>query len=196
MAISYWPEWIQFSEYMELTLFQSTILAGLLFVAIGVLFAIPSKPITTMVKGFPRSSLAAYLTMGIGGAWTLYKVAHLGEANYGNFKQYIFIGFALVGILSFKYAPDFLSVRGACILYLLVANMILDGLFGHYDEPLRLFVVTPIYIGIALSLYLGYSPFRMRDFFSWLFATSMHPRTLGLIFLIYGSFVSALAFAY
>ncbi len=181
---------------MELTLFQSTIFAGLLFIAVGALFALPSKPVSMIVRGFPRSTLAAYVTMGLGGAWTLWEVAHLGKANYGDFKQYIFVGFALVGLLSFKYAPDFLSVRGACILYLLTANVILDGAFGRYDEPLRLFVVTPIYVGIALSLYLGYSPFKMRDFFGWLFATPTRPRTLGLAFLIYGSLVSAIAFAY
>jgi len=72
----------------------------------------------------------------------------------------------------------------------------LGGAFGRYEEPLRLFMVAPIYFGIALSLYLGYSPFRMRDFFSWLFATDGRPRKLGLAFLIYGGFVSALAFAY
>lgn len=181
---------------MELTLFQATLLAGILIAALGALFAAPSKPIAIIVRSFPRSRLAAYVTMIIGGAWTLYKVAHLGEANYGAFKQYIFVAFALVGALSFKYAPDFLSVRGACILFLLVANSILDGAFGRYDEPLRLFMVAPVYLGVALSLYLGYSPFRLRDFFGWLFATASRPKTLGLIFLLYGGFVSALAFAY
>jgi hypothetical protein len=61
---------------------------------------------------------------------------------------------------------------------------------------LRLFFVVPFYVGIALSLYLGYSPFRLRDFFGWLFANTSRPRTLGLIFLLYGGFVSVLAFAY
>lgn len=149
-----------------------------------------------MVKGFPRSRMAANVTMGVGGIWTLYKVAHLGEANYGDFKQYIFIGFALVGLLSFKYAPDFLSVRGTCILYLLVADLLLNGAFGHYEEPLRLFMVTPLFIGAALSLYLGYSPFRLRDFFSWLFGTAARPKIFGVSFLLYGVFVGALAFAY
>ncbi len=181
---------------MELTLFQATLIGGILFAAVGAIFAVPSKPISTMVRGFPRSQLAGYVTMGIGGIWTLYKVLHLGEANYGNFKQYIFIGFALIGLLSFKYAPDFLSVRGACILYLLIADTILNGAFGHYEEPLRLLTVAPIFLGIALSLYLGYAPFRMRDFFTWLFATAGRSKTLGLILLLYGGIVSASAFAY
>ena len=181
---------------MELTLFQSTLYGGLLFAALGALFAIPNQSLSTMVRGFPRSRLAAYVTMILGGAWTLYMVLNLTEANYGNFKQYIFIAFAIIGLLSFKYAPDFLSVRGACILYLLIANTLLTGAFGHYDEPLRLFMVTPLYIGIALSLYLGYAPFRMRDFFGWLFATASRPRNFGLAILVYGIFVSSLAFAY
>ena len=181
---------------MELTLFQSTLLAGLLFIALGALFVSTSKPVTILVKSFPRSRLAAYVTMGLGGAWTLWEVANLGEANYGEYRQYIFVAFAIIGLLAFKYAPDFLSVRGGCILYLLLANLILGGAFGRYEEPLRLFMVAPIYVGIAVSLYLGYSPFRMRDFLSWLFATDGRPRKLGLPFLIYGGFVSALAFAY
>ncbi|MGK0240856.1 MAG: hypothetical protein ACI92G_004347 [Candidatus Pelagisphaera sp.] len=181
---------------MELTLFQATLLAGILIAALGTLFAAPSKRSAALIRGFPRSRLAAYVTMIIGGAWTLYMVAHLGDANYGAFKKYIFVAFAAVGVLSFKYAPDFLSVRGACILFLLIGNSIVGAAFGHYEEPLRLFFVTPIFVGFALSLYLAYSPFRLRDFFSWLFANASRPRTLGLIFLLYGGFVSALAFAY
>lgn len=192
----YSREWIQFRNAMELTLFQSTFLGGLLFAALGVIFALPNKPLSTMIRGFPRSRFAAYVTMALGGAWTLYMVLQLTEANYGNFKQYIFIAFAIIGLLSFKYAPDFLSVRGACILFLLIANTLLNGAFGHYEEPLRLFMVAPVYIGIALSLYLGYAPFRMRDFFSWLFATASRPRNLGLVLIVYGLFVSSLAFAY
>ena len=181
---------------MELNLFQSTLLAGLLLTALGALFASNSKRVTILLKSFPRSRLAAYLTMGLGGAWTLWEVSNLGEANYGEYRQYIFVAFAIIGLLSFKYAPDFLSVRGGCILYLLLANLILGGAFGRYEEPLRLFMVAPIYAGIAVSLYLGYSPFRMRDFLSWLFDTDGRPRKLGVAFLIYGGFVSALAFAY
>ena len=181
---------------MELNLFQSTLLAGLLLIALGALFASDSKRVTILVRSFPRSRLAAYVTMGLGGVWTLWEVSNLGEANYGEYRQYIFVAFAVIGLLSFKYAPDFLSVRGGCILYLLLADLILGGAFGRYEEPLRLFMVAPIYAGIAVSLYLGYSPFRMRDFLSWLFATDGRPRKLGIAFLIYGGFVSALAFAY
>ncbi len=181
---------------MDLNLFQSTLFAGILFALIGALFVTTNKPIIAMVKGFPRSRSAAYVTMTVGGIWTLYKVVHLGEANYGDFKHYIFIGFAIIGLLSFKYAPDFLSVRGACILYLLIANSLLNGAFGHYEEPLRLFMVAPVYVGSAVALYLGYSPFRVRDFFTWLFGTASRPKTFGLVFLIYGGLVGAIAFTY
>ena len=85
---------------MELTLFQSTLLAGVLLIALGALFASTSKRVTSLVKSFPRSRLAAYVTMGLGGAWTLYEVANLGEANYGEYRQYIFVAFALIGLLS------------------------------------------------------------------------------------------------
>ena len=55
----YSREWIQFRNAMELTLFQSTFLGGLLFAALGAIFALPNKPLSTMIRGFPRSRFAA-----------------------------------------------------------------------------------------------------------------------------------------
>ncbi len=179
---------------MDLSLAQATLLAGFGFLVLGILLFMP--PTASILKTFPRSRRAAYVTMAIASVWTLYKVLHLGEADYGNYKQYIFIGFAFLALLAFKYAPDFLSVRGACIVYLLLADVLLTAAFGHYEEPLRLFMVTPIYLGIALSLYLAHSPFRLRDFFSWLFAVGPRARILGLILMLYGGMLGGIAFAY
>ena len=81
-------------------------------------------------------------------------------------------------------------------MYLLLADVLLTAAFGHYEEPLRLFMVTPIYLGIALSLYLAHSPFRLRDFFSWLFAVGPRARILGLILMLYGGMLGGIAFAY
>lgn len=180
---------------MQLTLFSATLLSGLVLLGIGLAFSL-SSPFGAMIKGFPRSKIAAYVTMGIGGLWTLYRVTQLGEADYGNFKQYIFLGFLVLGVGAFKYAPDFLSVRGACIIFLLVADVLLGTAFGVYETPERLFLVTPIYIGIALSLYLAYAPYRVRDFLSWLFAGALRVKLFGLVIALYGGLLSGVAFAY
>lgn len=128
--------------------------------------------------------------------WTGWRVMHLGEADYGTFKQYILIGFGLLGLLSFKYAADFLSVRAAAILFLLAADELLGGAWMQYDVPARLFMVVPVYIGIALSLYLAYAPFRLRDFFGWVFSNEGRGKKLALVLTAYGLVVTGVAFGY
>jgi len=180
---------------MELSLFSATLLTGLVLLGLG-LAIFTSSPFAAMLKSFPRSRVAAYVTMGIGGGWALFRVSQLGQADYGDFKQYIFIGFLALGVGAFKYAPDFLSVRGACIIYLLVADILLGAAFGLYEVPLRLFLVAPVFIGIALSLYLAYAPYRVRDFFSWVFAGPGRLKWFALGTALYGGLLSGVAFAY
>ena len=180
---------------MQLSLFSATLFSGLALLGLGLAFGFSARFAAT-IKGFPRSKVAAYVTMGLAGAWTLYRVSQLGEADYGDYKQYILIGFLILGVGAFKYAPDFLSVRGACILFLLVADLLLGAAFGLYETPLRLFLVTPVYLGIALSLYLAYAPYRVRDFLSWLFVAGGRLKLFGLVVALYGGLLSGVAFAY
>ncbi|MCH6257576.1 hypothetical protein MLD52_13525 [Puniceicoccaceae bacterium K14] len=181
---------------MQLSLFQATFFVGIVFLAFGVSLLLNLNSVSALLRSFPRSRRAAYVTMIIGGAWTLYGVTQLGEADFGNFKQYIFIGFLLIGIGAFKYSPDFLSVRGACIIYLLMAYVLLQPAYMQYEKPLRLLMVTPVYMGIALSVYLAHSPFRVRDFFNWLFLGSGRTRIFGLAFAGYGALLSGVAFSF
>lgn len=167
-----------------------------MLVICGAMLVSKGTSVPSLLKRFPRSRRAAYVTMTLGTAWVLYRVTQLGEPDFGKYKQFIFIGFLVIAALSFKYAPDFLSVRGACMLYLLGAWVFLRAAFMQYDEPLRLLMVMPLYAGIALALYLAYSPFRVRDFFGWLFFAGNRARILGALFIAYGGLLSGVAFAY
>lgn len=181
---------------MELSLFQATLFLGLVCLVFGAALLTQYNSVSAMLRSFPRSKGAAYVTMAIGGAWALYGVTRLGEADFGNFKNYIFIGFLAIGLGAFKYAPDFLSVRGACIIFLLVAWVLLDPAYMQYDKPLRLLMVAPVYIGIGLAIYLAHSPFRARDFLGWLFAVQGRAKSLAMAFAVYGVILSAVAFTF
>lgn len=181
---------------MELSLALATALVALVFLLAGAGLLWRAGDARALLRGFPRSMRAAYATMGLGSAWTLYLVSQLGEADFGRYKGLIFAAFLAIALLSFKYARDFLSVRGACILYLLCAQALLSAAFMRYDEPARLFMVAPVYAGVALSLYLAYAPFRARDFISWLFGRSGRPRVLGTVLLAYGALLGAVAVSF
>ena len=179
---------------MSLTL--ATLIPGLLLLALGVLFLIGNSAITATFKALPRSQRATYVFFGIGAVWFLCNVWNLSQADFGEYRTLLFIGFALVAALSFKLVPDFLAVRGLCALVLLGASPLLYAAYMEYQYPQRLFMVTAVYIAIVLAIYLGASPFRLRDFFEWLYRTPGRSRVLGGVLAAYGLLLVGVAFTY
>ena len=99
-------------------------------------------------------------------------------------------------MLSFKCVPDFLAVRGLCVIVLMGAMPLLDAAYMEYDRPQRLLMVTAVYVALGLAIWLGAQPYRLRDFFSWLFARPGRARTVGTGLAVYGLVLCGAAFTY
>ncbi len=179
---------------MSLTV--ATLIPALLLLALGVALASGHSTVTAGLKAFPRSSSAAVVFFGAGALWFLKEVWHLSPADFGEYRTFLAIGFAAVALLSFKYVPDFLAVRGLAVLVLMGAMPLLGAAYMHYEHPQRLFMVSAIYVAIAVAIYLGASPFRMRDFLEWLFQRPARGRILGGILAGYGLLLAIVAFTY
>lgn len=179
---------------MSLTL--ATLVPAVFLILLGLLFLVGNSAIVATFKAFPRSKTAAGLLFGAGALWFLYRIWHLSEADFGEFRTQLFIGFAIVAVLSFFYVPDFLAVRGACVLMLMAAMPLLDAGWLVYNPPQIALYKIAVYVGIALAIYLGAVPFKLRDFFFWLFATPGRPRAFGGVLLGYGLILSVVAFTY
>lgn len=179
-----------------LSLFSATLLTGLYLILRGALFLVNPQGLEERVRAFPRSQLAAYVLCGIGGAWFLYKISQLGEADFGNFSQYLILFFGAILVGAFIWVRDFLAVRGAAILALLISNELLQAAFGYYEQPQRLFLVGLVYLWIVIAIYLGTVPFRMRDWIEWLYAKPLRLRVLALAQLVYGILLVGVAFSY
>lgn len=179
---------------MSLTL--ATLLPGLLILALGAALFTGSSAIVAFFRALPRSELGSKLFFGAGAAWFLYNVLHLSEADFGQYRLLLFLFFGVIAVASFFYVPDFLAVRGLCILVLLGAMPLLDAAYMEYAYPQRLFMVTAVFIGIVIALYLGAAPYRLRDFFEWLFRTPGRPRALGGVLAAYGLLLCGVAFTY
>jgi len=174
----------------------ATLMPGLLLLALGMPLLLNSSGYTAMLKTFPRSTTAAYVFFSAGAAWFLYAIWHLSPADFGDYRTYLFIGFLIVAVLSFKCVPDFLAVRGLATVILMGAMPLLDAAYMEYDKPQRLFMVSVVYVAIAAAIWLGAQPWRLRDFFSWLFAQPARGRTLGAAIAGYGLLLSIAAFTY
>lgn len=181
---------------MSLTL--ATLLVALILLGLGFLLLVSNSAITSMFKALPRSQAASIVFFGGGSAWFIYNVTGMSAADVIGFSSstpFAFL-FAALAILSFIYLPEFLAVRGLSIVTLVGAWPLLMSAYGRYEVPQRLFMVSAVYIAISAAIYLGASPFRLRDFFEWLYRTPTRARTLGSALTAYGLLLAAIAFTY
>jgi len=178
-----------------MTLFQATLFCGLFLVAFGGHFLWHGKHSETTAKAFPRSKKAAYILLGSAAAWFLYKVTQLGPADFGQYKNLLFIGFLVIALGSFIFVPDFLSVRGLAALILLIAGALLDAAYMELPTA-RLFLVSFVYLMIVIALILGANPYKLRDFIDWIYRKDTHPRIFGGLFAAYGLLLVGVAFTY
>ena len=147
-----------------MTLTLAILLPGLLLLAIGLPILLLQNASLAALKGFPRSPGATVVFFGAGALWFLYNIWHLSSADFGEYRVLLFIAFSIIAVMAFKCAPDFLAVRGACVLVLLAASPLLAAGYMNFDHPLIYFQKAIVYIGIIFAIWLGAQPWRMRDF--------------------------------
>lgn len=178
-----------------MTLYIATLLPGIMLLILGVLLLWEKVNFETLVKASLRSFPVTCITMGLGSGWFIYEVSQLGVADFGHYRKYLFILFLAIALLSFVFAKDFLSVRGAVILVLMSARALLEA--AYMQDPMsRLFMVSFVYLCIVVALYLGVVPYRMRDFFNWLFARRRRVNNFGSLIALYGLLLCVVAFSY
>lgn len=176
-------------------LFIATLSIGIILLVKGAVMLIEPKYMQKTAFWFLRSQVASILLFGSGLAWFLWHVLNLGVADFGEYRLILFAIFGAAGILSFFYVEDFLSVRGAAILILLLADVVLDT--AYMQEPQsRLFLVGFVYFCIVLALYIGALPYRLRDMLTWIYNNRFRSRVLGAATALYGLILVSVAFLY
>ena len=181
-----------------MSLFLATLLPGLLLALLGGLLLWNDPRLGTAARALPRSQGAAWLFFGAGTAWFLWRLSRLGEADLIFFQTpgLVMLGFGVLAVLAFFYTPDFLAVRGLCILVLLAAEPLLYAAYMEWTHPWRRLMVAEVYAVLALVLYLAAAPYRLRDFFEWLFHQPRRARLIGTVLLTFGLATVASAFTY
>jgi hypothetical protein len=168
------------------SLMMFTLLTAGVLLLLGLpLLAMPGK-MKPVLLAWPRNRIFAILTMLLGGGWFLWKILNLGQSDFGDYKNLLFLLFAATLLGSIFYVPDFLAVRGVAILILLSANTGLKSAFGLYDIPSRLVLVCILYLFVVAALYFGTVPYRMRDLMQWLTANARRTFIAGLLLALCG----------
>jgi hypothetical protein len=178
-----------------MSLFTATLSLGLLLMAVGIFFLIHRRDWQEKAIGIGRSKIATIVLFGSALAWFLWIVANLGEGDFGEYRQWLFLLFGAVGMAAFWYVPDFLAIRGLAALLLLVAYEFLMAAYMETPES-RLFMVSAVYVLIVLALFLGALPYLWRNGLNWLFAHKKIVRSLGALCAVYGLLLAVISFNY
>jgi len=181
-----------------MSLFLATLIPGLTLAVLGALLLWNDPRVIGLARALPRSHRGGWVFFGGGSVWFLWRISHLGEADLIFFQSPtpVMVGFGVLAVLAFIATPDFLAVRGLCLLLLLVAEPLLAAAYMEWSHPQRLLMVSAVYVALALALYLAAAPYRLRDFFGWLFAVPARARALGAGLLAYGLVTAAAALTY
>lgn len=178
-----------------MSLFFATLLTAFVLISVAVVHFTALVPTAKFAKGFLRSKLGATIFLSLATAWFCWEILHLGEPDFGSFKYQLFGLFVAISILSHFFVPDFLAVRGLAAFLLLTADALLDA--AYMEPPLsRLFLVTLVYLMIIVCMYLGSLPYRLRDFFDWLYKTKARATIFTGILGVYGVLLLGVAFTY
>lgn len=178
-----------------MTLTSATLFTSFLLLLPGLFLFFKPKQSAQKSTQFLRAPWANYTVFGAALVWYLLIISQLGLSDFGQHKHLFFVFFLALGIGAFFVIPDFLSVRGLAILGLLFSRKVLDI---AYLEPqlTRLFLVVLMYVIIIASLYLGTVPYKLRDFFQWLFSKNSRVRSLASLLIAYALVLGCVAFNY
>jgi hypothetical protein len=166
---------------------QAELFWGTIFLLSGMaLLCLPARSLKLLRAGM-RSPIANWVCFTPALIWFLWHVAHLGEADFGQYKIFFFIFFAIVGLITLLHIRDFLTVRGICVLTFLSAHELLKAAYME-EATSRLWMVSGIYLSIVIAIYWGAFPYRFRDFLHWFEDKKgfFYPRLLGILLAGYG----------
>ncbi len=177
-----------------MSLALASILGGLACICLGLGFHFFLKR-PEWVLSYLRNQVLTLGFYSLACFWFLYKVLHLGEADFGEYRHSLACLFVVLACLAYYYVPDFLLIRSFAILGLLSADVLLDA---AYMQPyaLRLGLVIAVYIGIIGCLLLGALPYLARRGLLYLKARPKGAKVLAYSLVLYGCGLGLSAFVY
>ncbi len=161
------------------------ILGGILAI-FGATILVSGPKISPILSRLPRSKSAAVLLWGGALCWFFYHVATLREVDLAGFPRWLVaLFFGGAGIAAFKFLNDLLPLRALGVLALFSANELLKA--GFAQTPYSLVLASTSYLLIIAGMWVGVSPYVLRDFIFNICEREKFARISGAIFLLVGA---------
>jgi len=182
---------------IEMTLKLSTlaIVMGLGLAAPQIMGIVNPGKFAASVRKFPRHVPIGVALMLLGTAWFLWNLNQESISDFADFKPYMMIGFAAIGVGACVFVQDFLAVRGLAVVLLLLAKLMTDTGRPLLSQTHWVLVIQAWgYLLAVAGMWLTISPWRLRDLLNWATANEKRVRVGSIVRLSFGLFVAALGF--
>lgn len=167
------------------------VVLGLLVLAPNIYGLLKPANFGAALRRFPRSLPWGVALMLLATAWFIYYVSIEEVADFAPLKKYLYGLFIAVGVGSCFYVRDFLAARGAAVLMLLLAKLMVDT--AHWaDSDWRLVIVAWAYVLVIAGMWFTISPWRMRDLIAWATANDKRIRVTSALRAAFGFLVLVL----
>jgi hypothetical protein len=170
---------------------------SLLSILLGLGMAVPQvygiarpQQFAAAARKFPRNLPLGIALMLLSTAWFVWNVSNESVSDFASFKPAMMVGFAAVGILCCIFVQDFLAVRGAAVVLLLLAKLMVDTGRPHLGQTHWVWVIqTWAYLLVIVGIWFTVTPWRLRDFLHWVTATEARVRVGSTIRLAFALFI-------
>ena len=147
------------------------------------------------VRKFPRSLPWGFTLTMLGTGWFLWNLSQESISDFASYKDWLYGGFAAVGIGTCIFVQDFLAVRGLAVVFLLLAKLMVDtGRPKLPDTGWVLVIQAWAYVLVVAGIWLTVSPWRLRDLLQWGTANEKRIKIGCGLRLAFGLLVAALGF--
>ena len=178
---------------LEISLATLSLILGAVAVLKGVMGFMGGDKVRDFISGFSRNNTAGYVLILAAMVWFLFILKDENMADFENLRTPFYVFILLTGIGSCLYLKDFLAVRGAAVLMLLLAKLIVDTARFHESEW-RLVLVTVAYLMVIGGMLFTVSPWRMRDLLAWVTVDEQRFKILCGVRIGFGVLLLALGF--
>jgi hypothetical protein len=133
----------------------------------------------------PRNEVLGCGLLGAAALWFVWLMYRIDLMEYTPYRK-IFVLVSLVGTgLVMFYLRELLTGRAVGCLLLLLAYVILDVAFLR-DEVWKLVLVGTAYIYVVAGMVLVSSPYRLRDFITWIYAKEKRAQAGAVLGVVFG----------
>lgn len=129
----------------------------------------------------PRAKAADVVLWTAALVWFFWHLCTLDDVDFAGFPRVpVIVLFMLSGAAAFKFIPDLLGLRAIAVLTLFACNELLAAGFNHV--PYSLVLAGTAYILVVAALFVGASPYLLRDWLTWVFASKRNAFIAGTLF--------------